>query len=388
MSRGFPSMTALLGLLAIAGYQNRDKIAEMLRGLGQEQAGSCRARWHRRRARPAGQQSRRCQCRRGPQRWARRTPGPLQAERPRRNCGVPGLERAPTKRSRRPNSSGRSAPRCWTPCRNKQDCRGRSCSRDCPANFPTQSTSTRRKAVSRRKRSFRVPKDGRDELHGGGMGILILSPMGAGIADRGSGWRPPPSIRRSLLLRRLLRRARCAVRSAKPSPVGLDIQAWFLVPLEKFLKQHLFFIIVQHRIKAFSFPLSMPGSLAPIAGRIVVADVAGSPGWARRLRRSRLLRVQIGRRVCSSTPCLLRSAADLGTGGGFGSRHLFSPAVAFPRRRVRRGTVGAGPFEPFRAVLRRGVCSHHRGNCNHSGKHAESGCYCHILPRASRTSTA
>jgi uncharacterized protein YidB (DUF937 family) len=35
MSRGFPSMTALLGLLAVAGYQNRDKIAEMLGGLGQ-----------------------------------------------------------------------------------------------------------------------------------------------------------------------------------------------------------------------------------------------------------------------------------------------------------------------------------------------------------------
>ena len=31
MNRGYPSMTALLGLLAIAGYQNRDKIAEMLR---------------------------------------------------------------------------------------------------------------------------------------------------------------------------------------------------------------------------------------------------------------------------------------------------------------------------------------------------------------------
>jgi uncharacterized protein YidB (DUF937 family) len=31
MSR--PSLTALLGLLAIAGYQNRDKIAELLRGL-------------------------------------------------------------------------------------------------------------------------------------------------------------------------------------------------------------------------------------------------------------------------------------------------------------------------------------------------------------------
>src|SRR5215207_6697235 len=33
MSRGFPSMTALLGLLAVAGFQNRDKIAEMLGGL-------------------------------------------------------------------------------------------------------------------------------------------------------------------------------------------------------------------------------------------------------------------------------------------------------------------------------------------------------------------
>ena len=32
MSRGYPSLTALLGLLAVAGYQNRDKIAELLRG--------------------------------------------------------------------------------------------------------------------------------------------------------------------------------------------------------------------------------------------------------------------------------------------------------------------------------------------------------------------
>jgi len=36
MNRGFPSMTALLGLLAVAGYQNRDKIAEWLGGLGQQ----------------------------------------------------------------------------------------------------------------------------------------------------------------------------------------------------------------------------------------------------------------------------------------------------------------------------------------------------------------
>ncbi|TAI60810.1 YidB family protein [Bradyrhizobium sp. Leo170] len=36
MSRGMPSMTALLGLLAIAGYQNRDKLAELLKGTGAE----------------------------------------------------------------------------------------------------------------------------------------------------------------------------------------------------------------------------------------------------------------------------------------------------------------------------------------------------------------
>src|SRR4249920_1031374 len=38
MSRGLPSMTALLGLLAVAGYQNRDKIAEWLGGVGQQQS--------------------------------------------------------------------------------------------------------------------------------------------------------------------------------------------------------------------------------------------------------------------------------------------------------------------------------------------------------------
>ncbi|ACA18154.1 protein of unknown function DUF937 [Methylobacterium sp. 4-46] len=32
MSDGYPSMTALLGLLALAGYQNRDKLAEMFGG--------------------------------------------------------------------------------------------------------------------------------------------------------------------------------------------------------------------------------------------------------------------------------------------------------------------------------------------------------------------
>ncbi len=36
MSRGNPSMIALLGLLAVAGYQNRDKFAAMLGGRKQE----------------------------------------------------------------------------------------------------------------------------------------------------------------------------------------------------------------------------------------------------------------------------------------------------------------------------------------------------------------
>ena len=39
MAQGFPSMTALLGLLAVAGYQNRDKIAEMLGSAGQGASG-------------------------------------------------------------------------------------------------------------------------------------------------------------------------------------------------------------------------------------------------------------------------------------------------------------------------------------------------------------
>ena len=37
MNRGFPSKTALLGLLAVAGYRNRHKIAKFLGDLGQSQ---------------------------------------------------------------------------------------------------------------------------------------------------------------------------------------------------------------------------------------------------------------------------------------------------------------------------------------------------------------
>jgi len=34
MAKGYPSMLALLGLVAVAGYQNREKIAEMVGRLG------------------------------------------------------------------------------------------------------------------------------------------------------------------------------------------------------------------------------------------------------------------------------------------------------------------------------------------------------------------
>ena len=38
MARGMPSMVALLGLLAVAGYQNRDKLGGLLGGLGNQPA--------------------------------------------------------------------------------------------------------------------------------------------------------------------------------------------------------------------------------------------------------------------------------------------------------------------------------------------------------------
>lgn len=40
---GFPSLTALLGLLAVAGYQNRDKIGEWLGGVTQASGGGATA---------------------------------------------------------------------------------------------------------------------------------------------------------------------------------------------------------------------------------------------------------------------------------------------------------------------------------------------------------
>jgi uncharacterized protein YidB (DUF937 family) len=39
MARGMPSLAALLGLVAIAGYKNRDKIGEFVKGLSGSQTG-------------------------------------------------------------------------------------------------------------------------------------------------------------------------------------------------------------------------------------------------------------------------------------------------------------------------------------------------------------
>jgi hypothetical protein len=157
MSRGFPSMTALLGLLAIAGYQNRDKIAEMLRGLGQSKPGT------------AGQSGIGGLLGQLSSSLGGASAGGILSgglgeliERFKQSGQAEAADswskRAPTNRARRPSSSRRSAPRCWTPCRNKQDCRGKICSRDCAGNSLTQGISTRRKGSSRWKRTFHVPR--------------------------------------------------------------------------------------------------------------------------------------------------------------------------------------------------------------------------------------
>ena len=119
MARGMPSMTALLALLAVAGYQNRDKIAEWLGGTGQGKPGAAgqggiggigglvtQLRNSLGGANAGGDLERR----------SRRVGGSLQAERPGGDRGVPGSRRGPTGRALRPSSSRRSAPRCWTRC--------------------------------------------------------------------------------------------------------------------------------------------------------------------------------------------------------------------------------------------------------------------------------
>ena len=138
MNRGFPSLTALLGLLAIAGYQNRDKIAELLRGAQAKPAGS-----------PGASQ--------GGQDGTLGNLGGLLG-----GTSVGGLlgsglrelidsfksigQGGRTSRSRRRSSSARSAPRSGRPCPSEPGCHDRSFCRGCRGSCLTPSTSTRRRA--------------------------------------------------------------------------------------------------------------------------------------------------------------------------------------------------------------------------------------------------
>ena len=153
MSRGLPSMTALLGLLAIAGYQNRDKIAEMLGGRG--------------RVGPAQIHKAALVAYLGQLGLGGASAGGVLSgglgellerfkQTGQSQSATPGSTPAPISRAPRPTSSGRLARRCWRLCRSKQVSRETSSSRGFAANCPTQSTSTRRKGVCRRKPTFRM----------------------------------------------------------------------------------------------------------------------------------------------------------------------------------------------------------------------------------------
>ena len=153
MSRGFPSMTALLGLLAIAGYQNRDKIAEMLRGAGQNKPGTNEQ------GGIGGFLGQLVSGAPAPEEfsvvgWANswsNSSRPVRAK-PQNLGSTPG----PTNRARLRNLSGRLVPKCWKRCRGKRACPATSWSQDFAANSPMQLISTRHKAGSRRKPRFRA----------------------------------------------------------------------------------------------------------------------------------------------------------------------------------------------------------------------------------------
>ena len=77
MSRGLPSMTALLGLLAIAGLSEQRQDCRNARRFGPAHARIDYARRPRRPTGPAEQQSRRCWCRWILSGGARRTHRPI-----------------------------------------------------------------------------------------------------------------------------------------------------------------------------------------------------------------------------------------------------------------------------------------------------------------------
>ena len=171
MSRGFPSMTALLALLAIAGYQNRDKIAEMLRGAGQN--------------RPGGDEQG------GIGGWLSQLGlggasaggilsgglGELLEPSNKAARGKPqnlGSIPAPTNHAQPPNLSERLVPRCWRRCRSKRAYPETSWSQDFAANFPVQLITTLHKVVSQRKPSFRAHSESVSGSHNAKVDLSTL----------------------------------------------------------------------------------------------------------------------------------------------------------------------------------------------------------------------
>ena len=158
-------MTALLGLLAVAGYQHRDKIAELLGSIGQSTPAGTRQST----SGDAGQSG---------------IAGLLgQLSRSLGGASAGGLlsgglgellesfkqsghgETAeswvgtgPNKPVTPPQLEQAIRPEVLEMLSKQTGCRGKSCSRGCPANSPTRSINIRRTAGSRRKRTFRVRK--------------------------------------------------------------------------------------------------------------------------------------------------------------------------------------------------------------------------------------
>ena len=155
MSQGMPSMTALLGMVALAGYQNRDKITEMLTGSGTSGPNT-----------GAGQS--------GLGGILGSLGGLLGGAGSSgsggagnllimvsTNCSIAsskmdratrlnlGSSRVPIRRYHLLNSSRQSDPTCWRFWNKRQDFRNKSCSPDFRASFRQRLTSTRQTAACR-----------------------------------------------------------------------------------------------------------------------------------------------------------------------------------------------------------------------------------------------
>jgi len=157
MSRGLPSMTALLGMLAIAGYQNRDKIAEMLGGANKPRGDQANAGQGGASTNQGGLGGLLGQL--GGALGGASAGGILSGglgellERFRQNgqgdTADSWVNSGPTSRATPLSSSRRSVPMCWPNWPSRPGYRATSWCRGCAATCPTPSTSTPRRAACR-----------------------------------------------------------------------------------------------------------------------------------------------------------------------------------------------------------------------------------------------